>query len=66
MNIEYDQALDILRVLFSDVEIAESDEIQPGVIVDYDEEGKIVGIEVLSASTRIEHRVEMIPSLRAS
>lgn len=36
MSIEYDRVTDSLRILLSEGEIAESDEIQSGIIVDYD------------------------------
>jgi uncharacterized protein YuzE len=35
--------------------IEESDEDKPGVILDYDKDGAIVGIEVLDASKRVEN-----------
>jgi len=53
MKIEYDAEADILRILFKDVPIEESDEEQPGMIVDYDSSGNIVGVEVLDASKRL-------------
>ena len=31
----------------------ESEEIEPGLIVDFDEEGNIVGIEILQLSSRV-------------
>lgn len=46
---------DILRILWSDKKIEESDEVEPGVILDYDSEGVVVGIEVLDASKKIEN-----------
>ena len=55
MKIEYDQQLDILRILFANTVIEESDEETPGVIIDYDQQGNIVGMEVLDASKRIEN-----------
>ena len=45
----------MLRVWFRDTPIEESDEDKPGVILDYDKEGNIVGIEVLNASQRVEN-----------
>jgi uncharacterized protein YuzE len=53
VNIEYDAGADILRMIFKDAPIEESDEEQPGVIVDYDADGNVVGVEVLNASTRL-------------
>ena len=55
MKISYDLEVDILRIVFSGRSIEESDEYKPGVIIDYDKEGNIVGIEVLEASKRIEN-----------
>ena len=49
MKMRYDSEGDVLYVQFSDVQIDGSEEIRPGVILDYDEEGRIVGIEVLDA-----------------
>ncbi len=50
MKITYDQEVDILRIIFSDTPIEESDEEKPGIIFDYDEHGNIVGLEILDAS----------------
>jgi YD repeat-containing protein len=53
MKITYDPDVDILRILFSDVLVEESDEDKAGAILDYDAAGNIVGIEFMDASTRI-------------
>ena len=53
MKVTYDAEVDILRIILSDAEIEESDEEKPGVILDYDKHGNVVGLEVLSASTRV-------------
>ena len=52
-TVRYDQQTDILRLRFSDTPIKESDEIEAGVIVDYDATGQIVGVELLDASEYI-------------
>lgn len=55
MKIVYDQEVDVLRVIFSESAIEESNEDKPGVILDYDADGNIVGLEVLDASKRMEN-----------
>ncbi len=55
MKVTYDPETDILRVLFGNARIEESDEDKPGVILDYDEEGNVVGLEVLEASKRMDN-----------
>lgn len=50
MKLEYDPAADALYVRLNDQTIIESEQIKPGIILDYDEAGNVVGIEVLSAS----------------
>jgi uncharacterized protein YuzE len=63
MKFGYDAATDTLRIVLSSAPIAESDEDKPGVIIDYDAEGNIVGIEVLQASKRTDNptRMELLP-----
>ena len=45
--------MDVLRILLSDAPIEESDEDKPGVILDYDKNGNVVGLEILEASKRM-------------
>ena len=52
MKIKYDQEVDVLIIRLSDEAIAESDEPQKGIILDYDDKGSIVKIEILDASKR--------------
>lgn len=52
MVIKYDKKSDIIYIQFSDKKVVESDEDKPGVILDYGEDGGIVGIEVLNASKK--------------
>ena len=54
MKIRYDSEADVLRILFKDVPITESGEDPPGVVHDYDEQGNLVGLELLDASSRVE------------
>jgi len=47
--------VDVLRVPFSNAPIDESDEEKPGVILDCDKDGNIVGLEILNASKRMDN-----------
>lgn len=55
MKVIYDPEVDTLRILFSSAPIEEIDEDKPGIILDYDIQGNVVGMEVLEASKRVEN-----------
>ncbi len=55
MKITYDPIVDVLRIVFNGAIIEESNEDKPGVILDYDENGNIVGLEVLNASQMMDN-----------
>ncbi len=54
MKVNYGAATDTLTVILRDAPVAESDEDKPGVILDYDQSGNLISIEVLDASQRVE------------
>jgi uncharacterized protein YuzE len=53
MKLAYDADVDVLSVPLSDAPVAESDQDKPGVILDYDSGGNMVGLEILDASKRM-------------
>jgi uncharacterized protein YuzE len=53
MKVEYDSDTDTLTVTLRRGVVAESDEDEPGLILDYDEAGDLLSIEVLDATGRI-------------
>jgi uncharacterized protein YuzE len=55
MKITYDPDVDVVRIVFSSAPIEESDEEKPGVILDFDKAGNVVGMEILDASRRMEN-----------
>lgn len=54
MKVTYDPEVDVMRIVLRNVPIAESDEDKPGIILDYDAGGNLVGVEILDASERVE------------
>ncbi len=55
MKATYNQEDDILWIRWAEGPIEESDETESGVILDYDQEGNVVGVEILNASKRIKN-----------
>ena len=53
MKVIYDQTADTLTIMFTEASIAESDEDKPGVILDYDDKGNLVSLEIMDASLRV-------------
>jgi YD repeat-containing protein len=53
MKATYDHKTDALTFELKSGPVAESDEDKPGVILDYDKDGNLIGIEVLDASKRV-------------
>ena len=54
MKIEYSKNVDALYIRFKEAKIADSTDIEEGVTVDLDENGHIVGIEILDASEKFQ------------
>ena len=52
MRVRVDQGADAVTLILTDRPIEASEEIADGIIVDYDAEGRVVGIEILDASKR--------------
>jgi uncharacterized protein YuzE len=52
MVVKYNKESDVIYIQFSDAQVSESEEDKPGVILDYDYRGNIIGIEILNASQK--------------
>lgn len=53
MNVIYDSEQDILQISFTQQLVEETAQIAPGIILDYDEDGQVIGIELRKASQKI-------------
>jgi uncharacterized protein YuzE len=52
VKIEYSKNADALYVYFKEAFVAKSKEVEEGVVVDFDDKGGLIGIEVLDVSQR--------------
>jgi len=52
MRIKIDKETDTLFFRLDEKKIVESEEVQPGVILDYDESNNVIGVEFLGISMR--------------
>lgn len=50
MKTHYDREADALYIRFGDAPVAASDEVAPGIVLDFDDRNRLVAIEVLNAS----------------
>ena len=63
MKIEYDPKADAMYIRLAAGVVADSDEVRPGVVLDFDAAGKVLGIEMLSVSLRADKPHEMTVEL---
>jgi uncharacterized protein YuzE len=59
MKVTYDRETDTLTITLREERIRESDEVKPGVIMDFGYDGGIVRFEVLHASQVVEKTTEI-------
>ena len=53
MQATYDPDADALYLRLAEAGIVESEEVRPGIVFDFDAQGRVVGIEILDASEHV-------------
>ena len=53
MKLKIDTETDVLYLRLDESVIVESEEVQPGVILDFNAENRVVGVEFLGVSKRV-------------
>ena len=53
MRLKVDKDSDALYFRLDESTIVESEEVSPGVVLDFNEDGRVVGIEMLDLSSRV-------------
>ncbi len=52
MKVHFDEKADALYIRFDESKILESEEVRPGIILDFNEKNQVVGIEILNLKER--------------
>lgn len=53
MKVRFDEQTDALYIRILDSAIEESEEVSPGIVLDFDAEKRVVGIELLNVQKRL-------------
>jgi uncharacterized protein YuzE len=53
MKVHFDQKTDALYFRLDDSKVIESEEVKPGIVLDFNDKNQVVGIEILDAGKRV-------------
>lgn len=53
MKLHFDEKADAVYLRLDDSTIVESEEVQPGIILDFNADAKVVGVEILGVKDRV-------------
>lgn len=62
MKIDYDKESDSLYLQLNNRPSSESEEIQPGIVFDFDRKGTVVGIDIEHASRFVDVQTFEVPA----
>lgn len=63
MKIEYDPKADAMYIRLAAGTVVDSDEVRPGLVLDFDADGRVLGIEMLDVSQRTDNPRELAMEL---
>lgn len=53
MKVHFDEKADALYFRLDDSKIIESEEVKPGIILDFNDKNQVVGVEILNVKKRV-------------
>ena len=53
MKVHFDEKVDALYFRLDDSKIVESEEVKPGIVLDYNDNKQVVGVEILNVKKRV-------------
>lgn len=53
MKVFFDQATDAIYFRLDDSVIVDSEEVKPGIVLDFNDRNQVVGVEILQAGKRV-------------
>lgn len=53
MRVHFDEKADAIYMRLDESKIVESQEVQPGIVLDFNEHNQVVGIEILRVKDRV-------------
>jgi len=53
MKVHFDQKTDALYFRLDDSRVMESEEVKPGIVLDFNDKNQVVGIEILNVGKRV-------------
>jgi uncharacterized protein YuzE len=53
MKVHFDEKTDALYFRLDDSKIVESEEVKPGIVLDYNDKNQVVGVEILNVKKRV-------------
>ncbi|MCP3961145.1 MAG: DUF2283 domain-containing protein [bacterium] len=53
MKVHFDEEADAVYLRLDESEIIESEEVQPGIVLDFNQDDQVVGVEILRVRERV-------------